>query len=48
MCKYYWCFCIILFLGPMMTGWTTIYKSAVDVRSMGEQYDDQKTTMAIR
>lgn len=31
-----------------MTGCTTIYKSAVDVRSMGEQYDDQKTTMAIR
>jgi len=31
-----------------MTGCTTIYKSAVDERSLGEQYDDQKITMAIR
>jgi hypothetical protein len=31
-----------------MTGCTTIYKSAVDERSFGEQYDDQKITMAIR
>jgi len=46
--KYHWCFWIIVFLGPMMTGCTTIYKSAVDERSMGEQYDDQKITMAIR
>jgi hyperosmotically inducible protein len=32
----------------MTTGCTTIYKSAVDERSAGEQYDDQKITMAIR
>jgi len=31
-----------------MSGCTTIYKSAVDERSVGEQYDDQKITMAIR
>jgi hyperosmotically inducible protein len=31
-----------------MTGCTTIYKSAVDERSVGEQYDDQKITTAIR
>jgi hyperosmotically inducible protein len=31
-----------------MTGCTTIYKSAVDERSIGEQYDDEKITMAIR
>ena len=31
-----------------MTGCTTVYKSAVDERSIGEQYDDQKITMAIR
>jgi hyperosmotically inducible protein len=31
-----------------MTGCTTIYKAAVDERSLGEQYDDEKITMAIR
>jgi hyperosmotically inducible protein len=31
-----------------MTGCTSIYKSAVDERSVGEQYDDQKITTAIR
>jgi hyperosmotically inducible protein len=41
-------FCIILILGILMTGCTTIYKSAVDERKVGEQYDDQKITMAIR
>jgi hyperosmotically inducible protein len=39
---------IILILVIMMTGCTTIYKSAADERSVGEQYDDQKITMAIR
>jgi hyperosmotically inducible protein len=32
----------------MTTGCGTIYKSAVDERSVGEQYDDQKITTAIR
>ena len=41
-------FCIILILAILMTGCTTIYKSAVDERSVGEQYDDQKITTAIR
>ena len=44
----YWCFHIILILGFLMTGCTTIYKSAVDERSVGKQYDDQKITMAIK
>ena len=39
---------MILILVILMTGCTTIYKSAVDERSVGEQYDDQKITMAIR
>ncbi len=39
---------IILILVILMTGCTTIYKSAVDKRSVGEQYDDEKITMAIR
>jgi hyperosmotically inducible protein len=39
---------IILILGILITGCTTVYKSAVDERSVGEQYDDQKITMAIR
>ncbi len=39
---------IILILVILMTGCTTIYKSAVDKRSVGEQYDDEKLTMAIR
>jgi hyperosmotically inducible protein len=39
---------IILILGILITGCTTVYKSAVDERSLGEQYDDQKITMAIR
>lgn len=38
----------ILIFVILMTGCTTIYKSAVDERSVGEQYDDQKMTMAIR
>ena len=42
-------FCIILILTMLMTGCITdIYKSAVDERSMGEQYDDQSITMSIR
>jgi len=39
---------IVLILVIFMAGCTTIYKSAVDERSLGEQYDDQKITMAIR
>ncbi len=39
---------IVLILVILMTGCTTIYKSAVDERSVGEQYDDEKITMAIR
>ena len=41
-------FYIILILGILMTGCGTIYKSAVDERSVGQQYDDEKITMAIR
>ena len=42
-------FCIIvLILGILTTGCTTVYKSAVDERSVGQQYDDEKITMAIR
>jgi hyperosmotically inducible protein len=45
----YRCFSIILILGILMTGCITdIYKSAVDERSLGEQYDDQSITMSIR
>jgi len=39
---------IVLVLVILMTGCTTIYKAAVDERSLGEQYDDEKITMAIR
>ena len=39
---------VILISGILITGCTTIYKSAVDERSLGEQYDDQNITMAIR
>ena len=46
--RYFWGFYIILILGILMTGCTTIYKSAVDERSLGEQYDDQAITMSIR
>lgn len=46
--KHSWNFFIILILGILLTGCTTIYKSAVDERSVGEQYDDEKITMAIR
>jgi hyperosmotically inducible protein len=46
--RYYWCVCIILILGFLMAGCTSIYKSAVDKRSVGKQYDDQKITMAVR
>jgi hyperosmotically inducible protein len=48
MSRYYRSFCIILFLGILMTGCSTVYKSAVDERSVGEQYDDEKITMDIR
>ena len=42
-------FYIILIFGIFVTGCITdIYKSAVDERSMGEQYDDQSITMSIR
>ena len=45
----YWrCFFIIFIVGSLMAGCGTIYKSAVDERSMGEQYDDEKITLAIR
>jgi hyperosmotically inducible protein len=46
--RHYWCFNMILILGFVMTGCTTIYKSAADERSVGKQYDDEKITMAIR
>ena len=46
--RYFRGFGIILILGILMTGCTTIYKSAVDERSVGEQYDDESITMAIR
>jgi len=39
---------ILLILVSLMAGCTTIYKSAVDERSVGQQYDDEKITMAIR
>ena len=39
---------IILILGILITGCTTIYKSAVDERSLGKQYDDEKITTDIR
>jgi hyperosmotically inducible protein len=48
MCRSYWYFNMILILGFLTTGCTTIYKSAADQRSVGKQYDDQKITMAIR
>ena len=48
MCRYNWCFNIIIILGFLTTGCTTIYKSAVDERSFGDQYNDQKIKMAIR
>ena len=46
--KLNWNFFIILSLGILLTGCTTIYKSAVDERSVGGQYNDEKITMAIR
>jgi hyperosmotically inducible protein len=45
---YYRWFYLILVLGALMTGCTTVYKSAVDERSLSGQYDDEKITMAIR
>jgi hyperosmotically inducible protein len=48
MLKFYRGFYIILILGILITGCGTIYKSAVDERSVGQQYDDEKITMAIR
>ncbi len=41
-------FCIALLTAFAVSGCTTIYKSGVDQRSMGDQYDDQKITMLIR
>jgi len=41
-------FYFVLIFAILMTGCTTIYKSAVDERKLGEQYDDEKITMAIR
>ena len=46
--RFYWNFFIILIFGILMTGCTTIYKSAVDERSLGEQFNDQSITMSIR
>jgi len=46
--RYYWSFFTILILGILMTGCTTIYKSARDERSLGEQYNDQSITTSIR
>jgi hyperosmotically inducible protein len=46
--KFFGSFYIILILGILIMGCTTVYKSAVDERSVGEQYDDEKITMAIR
>ena len=34
--------------GLRVDGCTTMYKSAVDERSIGDQYDDQKITMLIK
>jgi hyperosmotically inducible protein len=48
MFRYSRSFGIILILAILTTGCTTIYKSAVDKRSVGEQYDDEKITMDIR
>jgi hyperosmotically inducible periplasmic protein len=48
MIRYIRGFCIILILGILLTGCTTVYKSAVDERKLGEQYDDEKITLAIR
>ena len=48
MFRYIRIICIVLTLVIMTTGCGTIYKSAVDERSVGEQYDDQKITTAIR
>ena len=46
--KYYWPFYFVLILVILMTGCTTIYKSAVDERSLGDQYNDQSITTSIR
>ena len=46
--KFSWKFYVVVILGMLMAGCTTIYKSAVDERSVGKQYDDEKITMAIR
>ncbi len=43
-----WVIFVVLTLVIITTGCGTIYKSAVDERSLGEQYDDQKITTAIR
>jgi len=43
------CFCLTLLLAMLLTGCISdIYKSAVDERSLGDQYDDQSITMSIR
>ena len=47
--RYYLVFGLILIAGFLMTGCISdIYKSAVDERSLGDQYDDQSITMSIR
>jgi hyperosmotically inducible protein len=48
MLRYCWGFCVFLIIGILMMGCTTIYKTAVDERSLGRQYDDEKITTAIR
>ena len=46
---YYRYLYLTLFLGMLMMGCISdIYKSAVDERSLGDQYDDQSITMSIR
>ena len=47
--KYYRCLYLTLLLAMLMMGCISdIYKSAVDERSLGDQYDDQSITMSIR
>ena len=46
--KFSWNLYVVIILGMLMAGCTTIYKSAVDERSVGKQYEDEKITMAIR
>ena len=47
--RYYRYFYLSLLLAMLMMGCLSdIYKSAVDERSLGDQYDDQSITMSIR